>query len=407
MATIKLKFRPSTVTGAMGTLYYLVIHKRNVKWISTGHHVFAEEWDEEKAALVIGDDNKRAADLHLMQSALEWEMKQREEVLHDLETSNKNFTLEVLCNAFAGIPKQKTVFVFLQEQVSRQKRMQRLGTAKTYHSAYLRFKEFRQDGDLTFVQLTPDMIEEYEAWLTNRGLKQNTIRFYLRTLNTLFCKAVSEGLMADDRRLFCRVHLSYVKTTKRAISEKEIRAIQKLQLASGSIMEFARDIFMFSFYMRGMPFVDIAFLKKSNLKNGILDYCRRKTNQHLTVAWECEQQEIVDRYAHLTEETPYMLPIIQKADGTEYKQYQQKQENINRALRKIGDMVGIKLPLTTYVARHSWASIARDMNIPISVISEGMGHQSYKTTQVYLDTIDTSTINEANRSIIRKISQGK
>lgn len=405
MTTIKLKFRPSSVQGAMGTLYYQVIHKRSVKWISTEYHVYAEEWNEDRSVLVIQSGSKRKADLLLLQSVLDWEMKQREEIVRDLEADRMDYTLEILCNRFAGIPKQKTVFTFLQEQISRQERMKRLGTAKTYASAYLRFKEFRTGSDLTFDQLTPDMIKEYEAWLTNRGLMQNTIRFYLRTLHTLFNKAVYEGLMTEDKRFFRRVHLSYVKTTKRAISDVDIRAIQKLKLASGSIMEFARDVFMFSFYMRGMAFVDIAFLKKCDLKNGMLSYCRRKTNQHLTVAWECEQQEIVERYAHLTEGSLYMFPIINKTDGTEYKQYQRMQENINRALKKIGDMIGLKLPLTTYVARHSWASIARNINIPISVISEGMGHQSYKTTQVYLDTIDTSTINEANRSIIRKINE--
>lgn len=156
-----------------------------------------------------------------------------------------------------------------------------------------------------------------------------------------------------------------------------------------------------------MPFVDIAFLKKSDLKNGMVSYCRKKTNQLLTVEWEKETQEIVSRYAHLTEDSPYMLPIIRKTDRTEYRQYQRMQENINRALKKIGKRVGLKMPLTTYVARHTWATIARDMNVPITIISEGMGHHSYKTTQVYLNSIDTSRINEANRHIIRRISKGK
>ena len=156
-----------------------------------------------------------------------------------------------------------------------------------------------------------------------------------------------------------------------------------------------------------MPFVDIAFLKKADLKNGLLSYCRKKTNQQLTVEWEREQQEIVARYAHLTRDSPYMLPIIRRADGTEYQQYQRMQENINRALKKIGEMIHLKMPLTTYVARHSWASIARNMNYSIAIISEGMGHSSYRTTQVYLDSIDTSRINEANRMIIRRISKGK
>ena len=407
MATIKLKFRPSSVPETEGTLYYQVIHKRKVKWISTGCHIFSHEWNEKTGGLVIPPDGERRAELQQMQSAIDWEQKQRKEVIRKLENADKDFSLDELCDAFKRIVPCKTVFTFLQEQIVRQGRMQRQGTSMTYTSAYRRFKEFREDVDLTFDELSPDMMEEYEAWLVNRGLKTNSIRFYLRTLNTLLHKAVDEGILKEDKRLFSRVRLSYVKTTKRAISEAHIRAIQKIQLPQGTAIAFARDIFMFSFYMRGMPFVDIAYLKKTDLKNGLISYCRKKTNQPLTVEWEREQKEIVERYAKQAEGTPYMLPIIHKTDGTEYKQYLRVQENVNRALKKIGTMIGLKMPLTLYVARHSWASIAQDMNYSIAIISEGMGHHSIKTTQTYLASIDTSRINEANRMIIRRISRGK
>ena len=257
MATIKLKFRASSVLGAEGTLYYQVIHKRNVKCISTDYHVYADEWDEETATLVIPCKGERKAELQLMKSAIAWEMRQRRDAVAKLEIANKDFCMDELCEAFRQIPTCKTVFTFLQEQISRQERMLRHGTAMTYNNAYQRFKEFRADADLTFDQLTPDMIEEYEAWLTNRRLMQNTIRFYLRTLHTLLYKAVDEGLLSDDNKLFSRVRLAYVPTNKRAISAEDIRAIQQLELPSDSIQAFARDLFMFSFYTRGMSFVDI------------------------------------------------------------------------------------------------------------------------------------------------------
>lgn len=407
MATIKLKFRPSSVPKTEGTLYYQVIHKRNVKWISTEQHIFPHEWNEKEESVTIPPPgSERRWVLQQMQSVIEWELKQRKEIIRKLENANKEFSLNELHDAFKQITPCKTVFTFLQEQIERQQKMLRQGTSMTYTSAYRRFKEFRKNVDLNFDELSPYMMEEYEAWLINRGLKTNSIRFYLRTLNTLLYKAEKEGILSEDKRLFRRVRLSYVKTTKRAISETHIRTIQKMQLPQGTTLAFARDIFMFSFYMRGMPFVDIAYLKKTDLKNGLISYCRKKTNQPLTVEWEQEQNEIVERYTHQTEDTPYMLPIIQKTDGTEYKQYLRVQENVNRALKKIGTMIGLKMPLTLYVARHSWASIAQDMNYSISIISEGMGHHSIKTTQTYLASIDTSKINEANRKIIRRISKG-
>lgn len=407
MATIKLKFRPSSVEEKEGTLYYQVIHKRNVKWISTDYHVFQNEWDEKAANITIPLNGERVQKLLLIKSAIARELRQRKRTLDRLETSSEELTLNELCEAFSQLPPCKTVFTFLEEQVDRQERMQKHGTANTYISTYRRFKEYRQNKDLFFDELTPDMIEEYEAWLANRNQKPNTIRFYLRTLNTLFCKAANNGMLSEERKLFSHVRLSYATTTKRALSEADILALQNLKLEADTTLAFARDMFMFSFYMRGMPFVDIAYLKKSNLKNGILTYRRKKTNQPLLVEWEQVHQEIVERYAHQTVGSPYMFPIIKQTDGTEYKQYKRVQEKVNRTLKKLGIMIGLKTPLTAYVARHSWASIARDMNIPIPVISEGMGHQSYKTTQVYLNSIDVSKISEANRTIIQRIRKGK
>ena len=402
MATVKLKFRPSTVTATKGTLYYQVTHKRKVKWISTEHHVYPDEWDEKAETVVVPAGGERKVALALMQCNINRAFKQWRDILERMKQRRKEFVLEELCDVFSKEQTYKTVFVFLHEQVVKKEQMQRQGTAHTYRSAYNRFKVFREDVDLTFDELTPDMVERYEAWLINRRLKQNSICCYLRTLNTLLAKAAEEGLLANQN-LFSRVRLSYVKTTKRAISERELKVIANLQLPGESTIALARDIFMFSFYMRGMPFVDIAYLRKTDLKNGMLTYCRKKTNQCLMVEWERAQQKIVDRYAHQTKGISYLLPIIKKEDGTEYQQYQRMQININRALKRIGEMIGLKMPLTTYVARHTWASVARDMNIPISIISEGMGHNSIKTTQVYLNSIDTSRINEANKRIIRRI----
>lgn len=401
MATIRLKFRPSSVPEAKGTLYYQVIHKRKVKWISTKHHIYADEWNEKTKTIAVANGERKAA-LALMQCKIDWAFRRWQTILARIERSQKDYTVEELCETFSKEQTYKTVFVFMQEQVTKKEQMKRLGTAHTYGNAYRRFKAFREDIDLTFDELSPNMIECYEAWLIDRRLKQNSIRCYLRTLNTLLCKAAAEGLL-NNTNLFSHVRLSYVKTTKRAISEKELKVIANLELPEGSTMALARDIFMFSFYMRGMPFVDIAYLRKTDLRNGMWTYCRRKTNQCLMVEWEMAQQKILDHYAHQTGNGSFLLPIIKKEDGTEYKQYQRMQININRALKKIGEMAELKMPLTTYVARHTWASVARDMNIPIAIISEGMGHNSIKTTQVYLNSIDISRVNEANKRIIKRI----
>ena len=163
-------------------------------------------------------------------------------------------------------------------------------------------------------------------------------------------------------------------------------------------LDFARDMFLFSFYTRGMSFIDMAYLKKKDLSNGILSYRRRKTGQQLFIRWEKYMQMIVDKYENPLSE--YLLPIIKPKNGNERTQYQNAMYLINRKLKEIGKIVGVQIPLTMYVARHSWASVAKNKNVPISVISEGMGHDSEMTTQIYLASLDNTIVDKANSMIL-------
>lgn len=166
-------------------------------------------------------------------------------------------------------------------------------------------------------------------------------------------------------------------------------------------MDYARDIFMFSFYTRGMSFIDMAFLKKKDLQNGILIYRRHKTGQQLYIKWEKPMQDIIEKYD--TEDTPYLLPIIKNINCSERQQYLSAVHLINRKLKKLGEILELPAPLTTYVARHAWASIAKSKNISVSVISEAMGHDSERTTRIYLASLDTSSVDKANKLILTSL----
>ena len=402
MATVKIKFRASSVAGKEGTLYYHIIHQRKLRWISTDYHVYPEEWNARKSSVIVSNSNNRQAHLQLIQSQIDWEMKQMQCIIHDKEMDGGSYSVDDLANEIQQLPTSQSVFTFFRQQIAKKEQMQCVGTKNNYTNAVNRFIEFRNQKDLTFSQMTADMMEMYQAWLWNRGVGQNTVSFYLRTLRTLHHKAVEAG-QATSNDIFAHVQTANVRTAKRAISVKDIRKIEKLELQIGSSIDKARDLFLLSFYLRGMAFVDMAFLKKSDLKCGMVSYNRRKTHQNLNIEWIKPMQAIIDKYAEQTKDSPYMLPILTGKETSPYTQYRKVEYNTNYNLKKIGKMIGLKIPLTTYVARHTWASIALHMNIPIATISEGMGHNSYKTTQIYLESIDVATINEANRRIIRKI----
>ena len=402
MATVKIKFRASSVAGKEGTLYYHIIHQRKLRWISTDYHVYPEEWNARKSSVIVSNSNNRQAHLQLIQSQIDWEIKQMQCIIHDKEMDGVSYSVDDLANEIQQLPTSQSVFTFFRKQIAKKEQMQCVGTKNNYTNAVNRFIEFRNQKDLTFSQMTADMMEMYQAWLWNRGVGQNTVSFYLRTLRTLHHKAVEAG-QATSNDIFAHVQTANVRTAKRAISVNDIRKIEKLDLPRGSSLDKARDMFLFSFYLRGMAFVDMAFLKKSDLKCGLVSYNRRKTHQNLNIEWIKPMQAIIDKYAEQTKDSPYMLPILTGKETSPYTQYRKVEYNTNYNLKKIGKMIGLKIPLTTYVARHTWASIALHMNIPIATISEGMGHNSYKTTQIYLESIDVATINEANKRIIRKI----
>ena len=181
-----------------------------------------------------------------------------------------------------------------------------------------------------------------------------------------------------------------------------IKQLKEMDLSLNPSADFARDMFLFSFYTRGMSLVDMAYLRKKDLANGILSYRRRKTGQQLFIKWEKPMQKIVDKYD--TGNSIYLLPIIKQGSKIEERaQYIYAGHNINRNLKIIGQELGLSIPLTLYCSRHSWASIAKSKNIPLSVISEGMGHDSEATTRIYLDSLDNMAIDKANSLILKSL----
>lgn len=174
-----------------------------------------------------------------------------------------------------------------------------------------------------------------------------------------------------------------------------------MDLSNNPSADFARDMFTISFMLRGMSLIDMAFLKKTDLCNGYITYRRRKTGQLLTIKWTTEMQAILNKYP--TNKSIFLLPIIKNAGVNERYAYRNAGYNINHNLKTIAKKVGITIPLTLYVARHSWASAAKSKGIPLSVISEGMGHDSMATTQIYLAALDTTLIDQANSLILSSL----
>ena len=383
-------------------MYFQVIHRRVVRTIYTDYHILPHEWDESASFIHVAGAQARRARLQLVASMVQWVSGQLSSIIMEKETAKVEYTADDIVSAYNRLPPCPTLFGFIQRMAMKKAGIGRLGTAKTYRAVLASFARFRGGEDMTFDALDAETVSLYEAWLKGRGLKRNSSSCYLRTLRTLYRKAVEMGL-ATDKGIFRHVFTGFARTTKRALPVESVRTILRLKLPGNSPMAFARDMFMLSFYLQGMSFVDMAYMKKADIHSGMLQYSRKKTGQSLSVCWEQPMQGIVDKYTHLTKGSPYLLPIITKPDGTERRQYERMCHKVNRNLKKVGEMAGLHIPLTTYVARHTWASTMRDMGYNLSIISKGLGHESLKTTQIYLSTIDTTAVAKANRKIMDAI----
>lgn len=400
--SIKLRFRASVKPQKEGTLMFQVIHDRKVRRIKSQFKIFKEEWDEAAGQILLTvSDPSRCSQLQIIRLNVEWELRRLKKIIETFKRSGREWNLDEVIQKFnPHVNKEYSVFHFMQVQIQRKRQLGKIRSSETYQATLNSFMNFRQGVDLTFDMFDSDLMELYEAELRNRGVVRNTSSFYLRILRTNYKLAVEKGL-TQDCRPFKRVYCGMDKTVKRCLSFSEIKKMKELDLSLKPALDFARDMFIFSFCTRGMSFVDMAYLKKSDLKNGYLIYRRKKTGQLLTIEWTRQMQALIDKYKG--NPTQYLLPLIVREDGTERRQYQNQMMKINRGLKEIASLMHLSVPLSLYYSRHSWATIARGKSIPLSVISEGLGHDSELTTQIYLDSIKSIEVDRANRKILRDL----
>lgn len=400
--SIKLKFRPSTKPEKKGSLYFQLIHERKVRKLVTKHKIYKSEWDNTDNKIILPPaSSPRYVIVNNILLDIKKESEQLMKIMLELSKFENGWSRnEVIKKLKALNNTNPSVFKFIEEQSQNKKKTGKIRSFETYQATLKSFKKFRKGIDLSFDMIDSELMELYEAELRSRGLSRNTTSFYMRILRTNYKIAIEKNL-TKDKNPFKRVYCGMDKTVKRSITLAEIKKIKELDLTNKPILDFARDMFIFSFCTRGMSFIDMAYLKKKDLVNGYLTYRRKKTGQLLIIEWTKHMQDIIDKYK--PNATQYLLPIIICEDGSERRQYLNQITRINRRLKKIASLANLSVPLSLYYSRHSWATIARRKDIPISIISEGLGHDSEITTQIYLDSIRSTEVDKANRDILKDL----
>lgn len=402
MATIKIKFRSSTARTKEGTLFFQIIHNRITRYINTGYKIFSTEWDRCNAQIISPaeiDDDRRSY-LITLKKQIKIRQALLVNILSKLEKSDRSVTSDLIVSTYRHTLHSDGFLAFMRNQILIYKKAGKYSASEKLQATLNSFLLFHGEEEVLFYEIDTTLMEAYEAFLKNRGICMNTISFYMRVLRSVYNKAILQGLSVQQHP-FKTVYTGISKTVKRAIPITAMRQIKNLDLSLLPALDFARDMFLFSFYTRGMSFVDMSFLKKKDLQNGFLVYRRMKTNQQLIIKWEKLMQEIVDKYD--TGDSPFLLPIIKDLHLDPRRQYKNAEHLVNNKLKLIGKKIGLNIPLTTYVARHGWASIAHCEHIPTATICEALGHDSEKTTRIYLASLDTTAIDQANSQILKSL----
>jgi site-specific recombinase XerD len=321
-----------------------------------------------------------------------------DKVIIDLDEKGEQYTVDDIVDRLKPAVSNITVFTYTESLVKRLEKSGKIGNANVYDATLAAFKKYRKDVDLTFHQLTYRVIKDFEESLLKNHKRVNSISVYLRTLRAIYNQAIKDKIAQEKDYPFKDLKIRQETTAKRAISKEDIAKIRKLELVPGSELDKARDYFLFSFNMRGMSFVDIAFLRNRDIVSGRVLYTRKKTGQKFSIKLTEEAKAIIDKYHYNDEPEGFVFQIIDRK-GSEYLDYRNALRLTNKKLKTIGEDAGCSIKISTYVSRHSWATIAKRSGIPTAVISEGMGHNSEKTTQIYLDSFENEVIDDANELI--------
>lgn len=292
---------------------------------------------------------------------------------------------------------------FMDHRILYLRECKRIGTSNNYRRAKSSVERFLDGKDLKFCELDSRWVDDYADWLMKRGMVRNSASFHMRILRAVYNKGVKKGLAVQSYP-FRETYTGIDRTGKRCVAPDIIASLRALDLEKSGRLRLARDMFLFSVYTRGMSFIDMVFLRKTDLEGEALIYRRKKTGGLLKIRIEAEMREIIMRYREVNPDSLFIFPVLKGNEPERhYEEYLKALGRYNYRLRQLSGMLGLNHGLTSYVSRHTWASIAYKMEIPLAVISSGMGHRSETVTKIYLESLDNSAIDRANRLVLSSL----
>ncbi len=407
MAThIKLTLDTRRKNTKLFPLIFRLSHNRKTTSIAIGHNIVPSDWNEKKRE--IKSSFKGTESPTRLNNLLTKRKAYMVDVLTKLEDKGqlKYLSISEVRSHITRTINQTTFYHYCEKLIGEMIQAKRIGNARVYQHTLNAVKNFRKSRDFSFDELNSNFLDKFERWHLSKGNTLGGLSVYLRTVRAINRKAIKAGIADVEGYAFKDYVIRSAKPQKRAVSIDAIRKIWDLELKEGTTLFRDRSIFIMSFLLNGMSYVDMAHLKGSNIIDGRIQYIRQKTNEPYNIKIHDQLVPLLTYFIGGKEKFDYILPIIKRKNVVgQYKDIEWARKRFNRNLKKLAEKAEIEENLTSYVTRHSFASGADDMGIPVTAISKMLGHKRISTTQVYLASLRNRKMDEYQDEILSKLSK--
>lgn len=390
-------YKSKVLSNNESPLMLRVTKDRKRKYVSLGISVNPEHWDFSKNQPKAECPNREYIELLIADKLKEYSAK-----IIELKATNQEFTSTTLIEKVCvNRVNRKTVGDLFIEHINSLTASGRKSYALSIKQLRNSLIEFNKHLDIPFAEMDIAWLRRYEVFLRGKGLAENTIGIRFRTLRSIYNVAIEENAVSPDLYPFKKFKVSklHQETAKRALSKEDIVRVLSYK-STNRYMRFPIDIFAFTYYCGGINFVDIAHLTKENIADGRLVYQRQKTKKLIKIPLQPQAVALIEKYHN--DESPYLFPILSAFHKTEVQQANRIHKvisKVNDRLKQIGESLNLPISLTTYVARHSQATVMKRAGVSTAVIREIMGHSSERVTQIYLDSFDNEQVDNALKSL--------
>ena len=402
-----LCYRSKTLADGSSPILLRLTRNGKRKYVSLGLSTDPKFWDFNKSAPKRNCPNKDA-----INTIIEGKSALYRAMITELKVEGKDYSLETLVQRVENPVRKQTFGDFLEDYVAILQAESRYGYAKTFIELSASILKYRKSLDFYFTEIDSHWLRGYEMFLRGNGNKENSIGIRFRALRVLFNRAITDKVVKKEYYPFDSFKVSnfHEQTVKRAITKDDIKRIISLDLKSITsyhcpYLDLGRDLFLFSYLSCGINLTDMAKLQYANIVDGRLTYNRQKTGKLISFQLQPMAIEIIEKYRDIKSiKTDYIFPILNrhlhKTETQKRDRIHKAMKATNRALKKIGEKLGLPIDLTTYVARHTYATVLKRSGVGTAIISESLGHSSEKVTQIYLDSFENTQIDEAMKNLL-------